>query len=76
MSQAYLYEADEDSPTKLPSLEIFWADDLESEYGNKLDPGWYYWACFPGGLPDSDPFGPFDSEDGALEDARSMIDDE
>jgi len=35
-----------------------------------LDPGWYWWSCFPGCLPDSDPFGPFDSEALAIADAR------
>lgn len=30
------------------------------------DAGWYYWYCFPGCLPDSDPIGPFDSEALAL----------
>lgn len=28
--------------------------------------GWYYWSCFPGCLPDSDPVGPFDTEDAAI----------
>lgn len=23
--------------------------------------GWYYWTCTPGCLPDSDPFGPYES---------------
>lgn len=23
--------------------------------------GWYYWYCFPGCMPDSDPIGPFES---------------
>ena len=32
--------------------------------------GWYYWTCFPGCLPDSDPIGPFDSEQEAIDDAR------
>ena len=31
--------------------------------------GVYWWACFPGCLPDSDAFGPFDNEKDALEDA-------
>ena len=31
---------------------------------------WYYWYCFPGCLPDSDPIGPFDTEEEAIEDAR------
>lgn len=32
--------------------------------------GWYWQACFPGCLPDSEPSGPFASEAEALEDAR------
>ena len=32
--------------------------------------GWFWWSCFPGCLPDSDPYGPFDSEQDALDDAR------
>lgn len=31
---------------------------------------WFYWYCLPGCLPDSDPIGPFASEDEALADAR------
>jgi hypothetical protein len=34
------------------------------------EPGWYWWPCFPGCLPDSDPVGPFDTEEEALADAR------
>jgi len=33
--------------------------------------GWWYWSCLPGCLPDGDPMGPFDTEEEALEDARS-----
>ena len=36
-----------------------------------LDPGFYWQACFPGCLPDSEPVGPFSSYAAALEDARS-----
>ena len=32
--------------------------------------GWFFWFCLPGCMPDSDPYGPFDSEDAALEQAR------
>ena len=28
--------------------------------------GWYWWPCFPGCLPDSDPVGPFQSENDAI----------
>lgn len=33
--------------------------------------GWFWWACFPGCLPDSDPIGPFDSAQAAIDDARA-----
>lgn len=32
--------------------------------------GWYWWSCFPGYLPDSEPFGPFATETEALADAQ------
>lgn len=32
--------------------------------------GWYWWACFPGCLPDGDPNGPFNTEDEAIKDVR------
>lgn len=41
----------------------------------KLQPGWYWWACHPGCLPDSDePWGPFPTSEAAWQDA--MGDDE
>ena len=33
--------------------------------------GWFYHFCFPGCLPDSDPIGPFETEQAALKDAQS-----
>ena len=38
--------------------------------GDCCGTGWYYWTCLPGCMPDSDPFGPFDSEAEALADAQ------
>lgn len=32
--------------------------------------GWYYWYCFPGCMPDSDPVGPFGSYDDAAAEAK------
>ncbi len=32
--------------------------------------GWYWWACFPGCLPEGDPNGPFETEADALADAQ------
>jgi len=40
-------------------------DEPEEEY----EQGWYWWACFPGCLPDGEPSGPFDSSREALKDA-------
>lgn len=37
--------------------------------------GWYWQACFPGCLPDSDPIGPFDTEAAALADAQASAED-
>ena len=42
---------------------------LDSE-GDCLGTGWYYWYCFPGCMPDSDPIGPFATEREAIDDAR------
>ena len=33
--------------------------------------GWFWWTCFPGCLPDSSAFGPFETRQQALEDAQS-----
>ena len=55
------------------SFEVFW-DDPDIPFGNDpqnarnydsdgdpVKPGWYWWPCFPGCLPDGDPIGPFAS---------------
>lgn len=83
MTQHYLYESDADDPHRLPSLEVFYMSDddlrdcdwLDSD-GEPQKAGWYYWTCFPGCLPDGDPFGPFDSEDDALADAREGLEED
>ncbi len=43
--------------------------------GNVREPGWYYWFCFPGCIPDSDPIGPFETEAEALADAREGLEE-
>ena len=37
------------------SFEVFFKDENEEDMG----PGWYWWSCFPGCMPDSYPQGPF-----------------
>ena len=38
-------------------------------------PGWYYATCCPGCLPDSDWFGPYDTEDACIEAAEEFYGD-
>ena len=63
----------ESDPYALPDVEVFQVPEdygLEPDEGGPYEPGWYYWFCLPGCLPDSDPYGPFDSYGAALDDAR------
>ena len=64
----------------LPDVEIFyrtfsdwqsdgWIDDIDDD---TYTDGWYWWSCFPGCLPDSDPIGPFDTEAAAREHAQDI----
>jgi hypothetical protein len=52
--------------------EVFHSRDyhLESDPGGSYEPGWYWWSCFPGCIPDGEPSGPFESEEKAIEDLR------
>jgi hypothetical protein len=80
MSQEYCIPSRESDPFALPDLEVFYVSKMEALYNqenadhadeNTLnESGWYYWFCFPGCLPDSDPYGPFTSKKKALQDAR------
>jgi hypothetical protein len=49
--------------TTFGSFQVFWED------GGIGEPGWYWWACFPGCIPDGDPHGPFRYSTEALDDA-------
>lgn len=35
-----------------------------------LEPGWYWWPCYPGCLPDGDAVGPFKTSQQAVDDAQ------
>ena len=68
MGMAYSDPSRESDPHALPDVEVFQGSDygdLELEADK-----WYWWACLPGCLPDSDPNGPFESEEAALVDAK------
>jgi hypothetical protein len=48
--------------------EVFFVDrELARVFGGA--PGWYWWSCYPGCIPDSDAFGPFATSYRALKDA-------
>jgi hypothetical protein len=64
---------------KYGSFEVFYRDPDTAKDGDcwrdgdgeLLPAGWYWWACFPGCTPDSDPHGPFDTQDEAEADAQN-----
>jgi hypothetical protein len=69
--QFYTDPEREFDPNALPDAEVF----TESTYGHDIEeepfsPGFYWWSCLPGCLPDSEPIGPFDTEQEAIDDAR------
>ena len=72
MTQAYSDPSRENDPYSLPNIEVFYNNPLHGTYidGQSPERGWYWWSCFPGCLPDSDPIGPFATEAKALEDAQ------
>ena len=55
----------------MPHIEVFEVtqpDGSPNPPFMDLEPGFYWWSCAPGCLPDSDPQGPFTSEQDAIED--------
>jgi hypothetical protein len=82
MSQFYSSPERENDPHALPDMEVFYQSQMEAIYGPKIlfpkaiadkytsaKAGWYWWSCFPGCLPDSEPMGPFETEAEAIADA-------
>lgn len=39
----------------------------------QISGGWFYWFCFPGCIPESEPFGPYDTAEEAMAAARDMV---
>lgn len=72
MSQFYTDPTRETDEHALPDAETvyFSAGEFVFDDESDCDPGWYWWPCFPGCLPDGDPIGPFETEEEAIEDAR------
>ena len=82
MSQIYSDPSLESESYSLPNVEVFYADyflptvdNLSEEQQRKPGSesiGWYWWACFPGCLPDGDATGPFKTEAEAIADAQEV----
>jgi len=64
--------------TAFGSFEVFYNDqsgewyEFQDETGELLPVGWYWWACFPGCIPDGDFSGPFETEEEAIRDANDF----
>ena len=72
--QAYSDPRRESDPHALPDLEVFEVTERDfrrGDYPESAGPGYYWQACSPGCLPDSDPIGPFATKAEALADARA-----
>lgn len=65
MSQHYSDPARAQDPHALPNIEVFYVAP-----GEDGPPGWYWWACFPGCLPDGEAEGPYITEAEAVLAAR------
>ncbi len=88
--QAYSNPKREQDPYSLPDLEVFWVGKSADDYTNcpicaeGFEPrtahedhvGYYWQSCLPGCLPDSEPNGPFSTQEEALADAREGLEDE
>lgn len=69
--QAYSNPERANDPNALPDVEVFELTAREAA-AQGITGGWYWHSCFPGCLPDGEPFGPFKTRAEALADAQSQ----
>jgi hypothetical protein len=74
MMRVYSDPTRENETYALPDVEVWYQGDAKQD-SDCDGPGWYYWFCFPGCLPDSDPFGPYDTQAAAIAAMREMWSD-
>ena len=75
MSQHYSDPTRESDKYALPDTEVFYAEDGELDLYDRDGPseaGWYYWYCFPGCMPEGEPWGPYATEQEAIDAMREQ----
>ena len=71
--QAYSDPSKQSDPYSLPDVEVFFWTDYDHHVDEPdMQPGYYFWFCFPGCMPDSSPEGPYETEEEAVEAAQDM----
>lgn len=63
---------EDDSGEEFGSFEVFYSEEILDSDGETMPAGFYWWACFPGCLPDGEPFGPFKTESEAIDNANNF----
>lgn len=56
--------------TTYGSFEVFMVEKGSMMWQSHLEEGWYWWACFPGCMPEGDIIGPFKTEKEAIDNAQ------
>jgi hypothetical protein len=61
-----------DDGSAIGSFETFHMTQKDARqcFGPEYDAGWYWWACFPGCMPDGEPSGPYATEQEAIDNAQ------
>lgn len=76
MTQFYSEPSREHDAWALPDCEVFYANTGELHIDGMDDEpseaGFYFWFCFPGCMPESEPYGPYPTEQAAIDAARDM----
>jgi hypothetical protein len=80
MTQFYSDPAREGDRWALPDCEVFYrtaeecAEYFTPEFEDDTPPeaGFYFWFCLPGCMPDSEPYGPYLTEQDAINAARDL----
>jgi hypothetical protein len=62
MTHVYSDPTRENEPTALPDVEVFY----DEAWAKNKSGAWFYWYCFPDCLPDSEPIGPYPTEEVAI----------